>query len=72
MKCICIHIWNLIEGEYRLCKCQRIYVCVCVSELICHYFGGALFYTHFLNVFTDYKCKDIVQYKNKTSKRTAT
>lgn len=47
-------------------------MCVCVSELICHYFGGALFYTHFLNVFTDYKCKDIVQYKNKTSKRTAT
>lgn len=41
-------------------------ICACVSQLICHYFGGALFYTHFLNVFTDYKCEAIAQYENKT------
>jgi len=35
-------------------------MCVCVSELICHYFGGALFYTHFLNVFTDYRSVKIL------------
>lgn len=48
-------------------------ICACVSELICHYFGGALFlYTLPECFYRLQKCKDIVQYKNKTSKRTVT
>lgn len=41
-------------GSWKIVKLSED-MCVCVCGLTCCYLGGALFfYTHFMNVFTDY------------------